>query len=468
MAQSSIVLAKAKELSLKFRLDVHHDMLDVPRFGFFVDGDSAFTKHMRERQAGLRLMNSLERGDTLLVARMDRLVRSMVDFITITGELEKKGVRLVICNPRIDLGTADGRQLARSIASFAEWESDRRSERTKAALAAKKARKKPEIKAPSPEQLPSDWRPLERDEKPQHKPGRIHFYFRCSHRDSVQSGLGLMAQHKTVSEYAARMMADNPLLTMGEEFNDMAVSGRDVPMHRRLGGKQMLDTAKPGDHVLFSNLDRGFRSLKDLVNTLPTIPGVGLHFIENGVSNTDPSGVMLLQLMAIWAEMEAQLISERTTEARAQAASRGRFCGGKLPSFWELHYSKSKNTTRMVLSRIEMKGFRLIQWYRYKGFSIEEACDRCERLITRHDKPRRLKRPPIPASGCHPNTRLSARLPRDYPRDKNGVAWPLFNKRRYEKSLPQYPKALEVWRQQAAIRRETPENKLIPGLGSTD
>lgn len=87
------------------------------------------------------VLDALDRGDAdvLVVTKIDRLSRSNLDFFAIRDRAERKGWELVVIDSNVDTTTASGRLMLNMQAVFAEHERDMISERTKAALAAKKA-----------------------------------------------------------------------------------------------------------------------------------------------------------------------------------------------------------------------------------------------------------------------------------------------------------------------------------------
>jgi site-specific DNA recombinase len=56
------------------------------------------------------------------LSRLDRLTRSLFDFVTLTSWLEVRGKALVCFDPMVDLGTPDGRAFASRAATFAQFE----------------------------------------------------------------------------------------------------------------------------------------------------------------------------------------------------------------------------------------------------------------------------------------------------------------------------------------------------------
>lgn len=79
-------------------------------------------------------------GDGLVVAKLDRLARSVVHAANIIEAAQAQEWSLVVLDINLDLSTAAGRMMARTVVNFAEYERELISERTKAGLAAKRAR----------------------------------------------------------------------------------------------------------------------------------------------------------------------------------------------------------------------------------------------------------------------------------------------------------------------------------------
>ncbi len=82
-------------------------------------------------------------GDGLIVTKLDRLARSVVEAANIIQGARRQGWSLVVLDLNLDLTTAAGRMMARAVVNFAEYERELISERTKAGLAAKRARNEP-------------------------------------------------------------------------------------------------------------------------------------------------------------------------------------------------------------------------------------------------------------------------------------------------------------------------------------
>jgi DNA invertase Pin-like site-specific DNA recombinase len=78
--------------------------------------------------------------DGLVVAKLDRLTRSMRDFCEIVDWFEEARAPLVMLEPDVDTSTPAGRAVAHVMVAFAEMERGMIGDRTRVALAAKRAR----------------------------------------------------------------------------------------------------------------------------------------------------------------------------------------------------------------------------------------------------------------------------------------------------------------------------------------
>ena len=87
-----------------------------------------------------KLREQMREGDTLVITRLDRLGRSTKDLLTISSELEEKGVELEVIEQNINTKTPEGKLFFTMIAAMAEFEHSMMVARTKDGLAAARAR----------------------------------------------------------------------------------------------------------------------------------------------------------------------------------------------------------------------------------------------------------------------------------------------------------------------------------------
>lgn len=95
-----------------------------------------------ERPELAHALAMLDQGkyDTLVVAKLDRLSRSVADFAAVCERAKRMGWRIVVLDIGIDMSTPTGELVANILMSVAQWERRMISVRTTEALAAKKAR----------------------------------------------------------------------------------------------------------------------------------------------------------------------------------------------------------------------------------------------------------------------------------------------------------------------------------------
>jgi DNA invertase Pin-like site-specific DNA recombinase len=95
-----------------------------------------------ERPGINQAISYLRPGDTLVVWRLDRLGRSLKHLITLIGELDKKDIGFRSLQEAIDTTTSGGKLIFHIFGALAEFERNLIQERTRAGLAAARARGK--------------------------------------------------------------------------------------------------------------------------------------------------------------------------------------------------------------------------------------------------------------------------------------------------------------------------------------
>lgn len=93
-----------------------------------------------DRPALARALKKLEKGDVLVVWKLDRLGRSLSHLIETVRALDAKGVHFKSLSESIDTTSAGGKLVFHMMGAMAKFERDLIVERTKAGLAAAKAR----------------------------------------------------------------------------------------------------------------------------------------------------------------------------------------------------------------------------------------------------------------------------------------------------------------------------------------
>jgi DNA invertase Pin-like site-specific DNA recombinase len=88
-------------------------------------------------------------GDTVVVTKLDRLARSMLDLMTIKARLDAKGIELRILAMSLDTSTPTGKLMMNVLGSVAQFEREMMLERQKEGIAKAKADGKYKGRAPT-------------------------------------------------------------------------------------------------------------------------------------------------------------------------------------------------------------------------------------------------------------------------------------------------------------------------------
>ena len=98
------------------------------------------TGSKKERPHLQKMLEQLRKGDVVVIWKLDRLARSLKDLVGLVNEIQEKGGALHSLNDLIDTTTPHGKFTFHIFAALAEFELDIIRERTKAGLAAARAR----------------------------------------------------------------------------------------------------------------------------------------------------------------------------------------------------------------------------------------------------------------------------------------------------------------------------------------
>ena len=133
---------------------------------------------------------------------------------------------------------------------------------------------------------------------------------------------------------------------------------------------ELLDKLQPGDELIVCKLDRFARSSKhgaDLIQELVN-KGVRVNILNMGIADNTSTGKLLLNIMFAFAEYEADMIAERTSEGKAEKrATDPNYKEGRktieVPDF-KKYYTKNCNGEISVVDCCAMLGISRAKWYR--------------------------------------------------------------------------------------------------------
>ena len=150
--------------------------------------------------------------DTLIVYKLDRLSRSVLDFWQIVSKLEERDIALVSVTESFDSATPAGRLMMNLLASFAEFEREQIKARTKQGLASRAAAG----------WWPMRWRPFGYDRKRAIEDGPVTLVPNDRARWAVEAFKGYMQGHG--ASLIAQTLNDEGLMdSQGQRWTRRAV-----------------------------------------------------------------------------------------------------------------------------------------------------------------------------------------------------------------------------------------------------
>lgn len=217
--------------------------------------------------------------------------------------------------------------------------------------------------------------PKPRPQPPTPRPVRAAAYVRVSTDEQAREGVSLAAQEERIRAYCALHG-----LELVRVYRDAGVSAGN-PLHERPEGAALLAAIDAGDvvHVVALKLDRLFRDAIDALRVATgwERAGVAMHLIDLGgqtVNTASAAGKFMFSVLAAAAEMERNLIGERTRTALQHKRARGERLGTT-----PLGFRTPAPGATMEPVADELRPVRVILRRRKAGDSFREIAARLER-----------------------------------------------------------------------------------------
>jgi DNA invertase Pin-like site-specific DNA recombinase len=189
-------------------------------------------------------------------------------------------------------------------------------------------------------------------------------YIRVSTEEQVRGGVSLAAQEEKLLAYC-KLNDLEPLAVIREE----GVSGAKS-LAVRPGGAELLQLVakKQAHHVVALKLDRLFRDAADALNQTKVWDkgGVALHLVDMGgqaLNTASAMGRFFLNVMAGFAELERNLIAERTEMAMAHKKAH-------LEAYSPTPYGYDREGNTLTENYQELKAVAQIREWRGAGWSL--------------------------------------------------------------------------------------------------
>lgn len=145
-------------------------------------------------------------------------------------------------------------------------------------------------------------------------------YVRVSTLEQSESGLGLEAQRQAIRAEALRQGWE--LVAIHE---DAGISGKAMANREGLANALRAVQEHGNSVLVVAKLDRLSRSMQDFATLMATSQreGWGLAALDLGVDTSTPSGEMMANITATFAQFERRLIGQRTKDALAIKKAEG-------------------------------------------------------------------------------------------------------------------------------------------------
>ena len=173
-------------------------------------------------------------------------------------------------------------------------------------------------------------------------------YLRVSTREQADSGLGLDAQRRTISDEADRR---------GWKVEWLVDDGRSARNLNRPALTEALALLKRGEAsaLVVAKLDRLSRSVSDFAAVLATADKQrwAVVALDLGVDTTTPAGELVAGVMMVIAQWERRIIGVRTREAMAEAKANG-------ARFGRIRQAAPGTVARILHERAEGQSFNAI------------------------------------------------------------------------------------------------------------
>jgi site-specific DNA recombinase len=159
---------------------------------------------------------------------------------------------------------------------------------------------------------------------PESNVGKVALYLRVS-SDEQRERESIRTQREFFEQYCTLYG-----LEVTETYADDGVSGT-APLHERPEGRRLLEDARADrfETLLVYRLDRLGRSLLIIVDAHDRLQaaGVSLRSATEPIDTSNPSGRLIFQMLASFAEYEHETIRERTRAGLHRAFRSGRHFG---------------------------------------------------------------------------------------------------------------------------------------------
>ena len=213
----------------------------------------------------------------------------------------------------------------------------------------------------------------------QNKNLRAAIYLRVSTDEQARGGYGLDVQDEKLKTY---VKLNDYTLDEQHIYRDEGYSGT-LPVEERPELRRLMENAKKHefDVLITYRLDRVFRKTRLLLEVLDDLEKlkIGFKSVTESIDTTTHTGKFVITLLGGVAEMEREVIRERTTNGRIKAAKSGKWVTGIPPYGYNIiekpdENGKMKRTGLLKVNTEEAKWVKqFFKWVVVDRLSLREV-----------------------------------------------------------------------------------------------
>jgi site-specific DNA recombinase len=192
-------------------------------------------------------------------------------------------------------------------------------------------------------------------------------YIRVSTEGQAQNGVSLDAQRDRIQTWASQNG-----YSLAAIHVDSGISGGKLT-NRPAAQKALAEACRRKAALVVYSLSRLARSTKDAIETSERLhkAGADLVSLSEAIDTTTAAGKMVFRMLAVLAEFERDLVSERTTTAMQHLKSQNRRVGRWLPYGFDL----AADGQHLTEIPAEQQTIRLIRQWHDGGQSLRTIAD---------------------------------------------------------------------------------------------
>lgn len=123
------------------KIKKYAEFKNLPEPELFIESGVSGSIEMKKRPQGKILFEKLQKGDTIIINKIDRISRNIQDFVNSIDYFKKNGIILICLEPELDLASSTGMFVANLLSAVSQLERQFTIERVNATVKKRKEMK---------------------------------------------------------------------------------------------------------------------------------------------------------------------------------------------------------------------------------------------------------------------------------------------------------------------------------------